>query len=518
MSGGIIKNIILAILLLWISFLVGSEAASDVESAGMIIAGIVALFVFIILGHNCWWLLFILPPVIGLIPLGVIQRLPLQHSIAAIILIYWFLMKLIGRSKFTWRSLPWYDYSLLVALVYIAISYYRHPVAIEAFAADDTQIVGGKDYIQILMVSIYFIVLSVIPFNWEQLKKVLRWVVWVSVIVNIVSAMMIGVTGGGVENGGEEGLAEAMVTSRFSSFAPLGQCLSCLVLSIAPLNKIICSPVKLGTFIVGIGGVMISGFRSWIAPIAFYAIWVSAIYRKILLCMFLALGSYATLLYLSAEDLLEDLPFGVQRVLSAVPGMNVSSEAKQAAKETVDWRQTMWQWAWDPRTKYIKDYCFGDGFGHDRMSLKRRAISIARGRITGADQETYAEHNSWHNFYLENIKTLGFVGLILVICLMLEALVLAFYTEVKLFRDPIIIYVMYALSSLVIEEFRILTTTGFTGHTLQCAIGGGALAKVIYIEARKAGVIAPFHWRKRYVPMAVRQLEQSQSQAGVMPM
>lgn len=486
--------------------MIGTEAAADIQSASLVICCIVTLFVFIILGHNCWWLLFILPPVMGLLPLGAIQKLPMQYSIAFLILIYWIIMRLIGRAQFIWRSLPWFDYSLFVILLYIALTYYWHPVSINAFSDQDTQIIGGKGYIQILSAFIYYLIISSIPYDWEQIKKVLKWMARLTVSASLISGIIIFIQGGDSHTGMT--IQEAAQHSRFSAFLPIGRALFTFIVGLYPLNHIIFSPVKLSLVIASVIAVMLSGFRNSVASLAFFSLWASIIYKKFLLFICLSLGAYSALIYFSSEKMLEDLPFGVQRTLSAIPGIKVSKEAKSDAEGSVEWRKVMWKWALDPRTGYIKDYVFGDGMGLDKYQMQRWSTLLTRGQISSGDLEMFADTGQWHNFYIETISTIGAVGLILLIFFMLETLSLIMVVEMSLRHDTSIFYVVFAFAYFVQDTVHHLISTGSSGGVLMNTIGAGALAKVICIEAKKTGFIIQFCKRKRYIPMAVRSLKQ----------
>lgn len=504
MSGNLIKNIILATLLVWISFMIGTEAAADIQSASLVICCIVALFVFIILGHNCWWLLFILSPVMGLLPLGAIQQLPIQYSIAFLILIYWIIMRLIGRAQFIWRSLLWLDYSLLFILLYIALTYYWNPVSVSAFADHDTQIIGGKGYIQILSAFIYYLIISSIPYDWEQIKKVLKWMARLTVAASLVGCIIIFIQGGDPHTGMT--IQEAAKHSRFSAFLPVGRVLFTFIVSLYPLYHIIFSPVRLTLVIASVIAVMLSGFRNIVASLAFFSLWTSIIYKNLLLFICLSLCTYGALIYCSSEKILEDLPFGVQRTLSAIPGIKVSKEAKVDAEGSVEWRKVMWKWALDPRTGYIKDYVFGGGMGLDKYQMQRWSTLLARGQIDSGNLEMFADKGLWHNFYIETISTIGTVGLILVIFFMLETLWLLMMIEISLRHDASIFYVVFAFAYFVQDTVHHLISTGSSGGVLMNTIGAGALAKVICVEAKKTGFIIRFCKRKHYIPMAVKSL------------
>ena len=95
-----IRSTIVGIVLVVLSFLIGTEAAERGANAMIIVAAIVSFLFLMYLGRSAWWTLFLLPPLIGMLPLGIIQRLPLEYTMAVPICAYWGIMCLVRKARF----------------------------------------------------------------------------------------------------------------------------------------------------------------------------------------------------------------------------------------------------------------------------------------------------------------------------------------------------------------------------------------------------------------------------------
>lgn len=500
MNGAVIRNVIVTILLVIVAFVIGSEAAEDSKGAVLIVGSLVSLFVFIVLGKNCWWLLFVLPPIVSQFPIGVVQTLPVEYSVAAAVLIYWLVMFFIGRVSFTWRSVWWLDGLLAVFAVYFACTYYWHPVSLGMFADEDTEVIGGKEYVWGIAAVLYYVILSCIPCTWPQLLKVFK------VLLVITSGLTLFYTASDAD---ASAIKQTATTTRFGLFVGLGLLMVKFILARYPITQVVISPWKLLTLAGGAVGVMLSGFRENLMFIVMYCGLASYTYKRLTALFCLVLSGYAALLYLGSEDKLEELPFGVQRCLRLLPGVKVSEQAARDADGSANWRVVMWKWALDPRTGYIRDYWFGDGFGQSMTMMRRWTVQLNRGRQNGGDQEFFADTGVWHSGPITAIHRAGIVGLVLMSVFWMGSLLLLLRTCALMRNQKSIFYILFLTMNLPADVVGFYLSAG-TFKTFFRSFATISLVKIIYVEAQRAGIVSSSR-AGVYIPMTVRELENAKA-------
>ena len=74
MAGSIVGKVLACIVLVVLCFIIGAQAAESAASSMVIIAAVVGVVFMLIMGPRSWMLLFLLPPII--------QVLPLPYSLA----------------------------------------------------------------------------------------------------------------------------------------------------------------------------------------------------------------------------------------------------------------------------------------------------------------------------------------------------------------------------------------------------------------------------------------------------
>jgi len=100
------------------------------------------------------------------------------------------------------------------------------------------------------------------------------------------------------------------------------------------------------------------------------------------------------------------LPFGVQRVLSIVPGADISYEARYSAQGTVDWRLMLWR----EGLRHIPEYLWiGQGFSYDAYAGSM--VEAVRGYRTQHEQIMWAiAQADYHQGMISTLVTVGLFG------------------------------------------------------------------------------------------------------------
>lgn len=496
MQGNGLKGIIAGIILVVLCFIVGAQAAESAVSSAAIIAAVVGALVLILMGKRCWWLIFLLGPVVNVLPLpGAIKLVPGGYYMSAVVLVYWLLLWGMGYVKIRWRSFLLLDLLVLALLLYIIAAYIRRPVSVD-FIGLETDTQGGAPYVYYVLAITCYVALSCIPMQKEELSKVLHWSVYVVMACLFVLACMFVATGrlsmSQIDDTRTEGLL---------FFGENGLVFLCIRFS---LIAIICNPLLISTFFMLVGCVLLSGGRERFMMV-FCMIVNIAIIKKEVLSYLLVGGMGVFALYaLSAAGKTEQLPHSAQRILSMLPGMKISRFAEADTGGTWDWRVTIWNMALDKRAGYIKNYTFGDGYGISVVMHKRLCRGVLRGQHTYTDLESFAIQGMWHNSVIEVIHRLGYVGLALIVSILFVGTVymfrvcnalrgtplffpLAFYVSAYPAMIPRFVFGAYA-STLFIFQFTSL-----------------ALIKYAYCMLREEGKLVPIWQRKRYVPQMIRE-------------
>ena len=497
MNATAIRNVIVAIVLVLFCILLGSYAAEDKNVSVIMIACIVGMIFMVVLGRRSWVLLYLLPPLIGFLPLGILQKLPAGFLVAGVVLAYWTLMWIMGYVQFKWRALPALDAVVLTVFLYYLLTYYWHPVSINELGIE-AEYVGGKEYVWCLLAVVYYVTLSSIPCSYDDMYSVLRKTMYLVVGV----ALFVAVSGlFGMVSAGS--LGEEVGNSRFALFSELGVVVFLIAFSRKTFHDMMASPKYIAIMLFCCAAVVISGWREKLVSFGVIVLALCYIKRELVYVIFLGVAAYGALLYLSEEKVVEEhFPFGMQRTLSLFPGVQIKDEVRKTAETSSEWRKVMWRWALDPRTGYIKDYIWGDGFGQAVTDLNRYGVSLMRGSARFGDQEYFAASGTWHNGPILAVHRTGFVGLALI-------------TIVFLYGAFLIARVCRAYRGSPMFTLAVLFLCRFYGDMIVFYVSAGTihgffdtfiyltLAKVLYCIGREEGIIVPVFSKNRYNPMLI---------------
>ena len=504
MNAIAIRNVVIAIVLVLFCILIGSYAAEDKDVSVFLIAGIVGFIFMVVLGRRAWTLLYLLPPLVGFLPLGILERLPAGFLVAGFVLVYWAMMWIMGYVNFKWRALPALDAIVLALFLYYLLTFYWHPVSINELGIE-AEYVGGKEYVWCVLAAVYYVTLSCIPCSYDALYGVLRKTMYLVVGATVFVAVsgLFGMVSAG-------SLGEVAGNSRFSLFSELGVVVFLIVYSKKPFLKIMASPKYLAAMLFCCAAVVISGWREKLVMFGAIGLALCYIKRELAYVIFIGIAAYGTLLYLSEEKVVEEhFPYGMQRTLSMFPRVQIRDDVRAETEHSSEWRKVMWRWALDPRTGYIKDYVWGDGFGQAVADLNRYNVSLMRGSSIFGDQEDFASTGTWHNGAILAIHRTGIVGLALI-------------TIVFLYGAFLIVRVCRAYKGSPMFMLAVLFLCRFYGDFALFYISAGtihrffddfiylALAKVLYCVGREEGIIVPVFSKGRYNPMLIAEQKRNE--------
>lgn len=502
MAGSVVGKILSCVVLIVLCFILGAQAAESAVLSVAYIAAIVGAVFMLILGPRCWILLFLLPPVIGVLPLPAsLKTVATPFLVAPVILAYWIAMWAMGYVKMRWHSLLLLDFLIFLVVAFLFAAYLKNPVSVSALGLE-TDMVGGRVFFAALGMIVYYIALSCIPVEYSKLESVLNWRIWLGLACVIISTIM-GLVG---FDSGEEnmGMSAAMEETRFGALQGFGSYLAVLLFAYFPLFRFLINPFLLMGMLMAVAGIMLSGFRSAFANLGLTFIFITCIRKEFVIAVCLALLCYGGLFVLNSDGGLRSLPLGVQRALSFVPGLSVDKNISKEAEGSIEWRMEMWRWAMDPRTGFIKDYVWGDGFGLSASEMQRDERAVMRGEMYFGDQDSFARRKVWHNMPISLIQGVGYVGLAVSACCIIYTCLLAFRVccslrGTRLFV-PALVLLMPSATILVILPVHAGNEVAFMNF-----LANSALVKLLFCEARERGLIIPWMQRKHYVPKMIQE-------------
>lgn len=482
------------------SFTLGAEAADGLKMPILLLGGIGGLFVLYWLGVRSWILIFVAPVVLPYLPLGSIQKIAPGYLISVGVLGYYLVLSLLGRVQLRWRSLFLLDFLVFIVFVAFAVQFVKYPVGINGLGAINGQI-GAFDYLICLFATLFYITLTCIPLALTQLTKILRWMVFASLVMSFISVgfKFIGL--------GVGETIDKAADSRLSYFMDFGRTLFLVIVCFNTPWRIILSVWKALLLAIATFLVLLSGFREQLMQLGIYFIFACIIYRQKLLLLIIGLCTYGCIFVLSETQVLLDAPKGIQRAVSPLPGIEINERILSDANYSVDWRVEMWDQAMDPRSGYITDYVWGDGYGLDLKLLSLNQISISRGTLTSGNNEIFMDYGVWHSGYIHLIHRMGYVGLSLLAFTMFIFSVFALRVCFMYRGHPALPVVLFTLVVIPGNVIRFFISAGETPWFFDMYYNI-AVAKVLYF-AYKEEVLGEGNQAEtqegKYIPLMMRE-------------
>ncbi len=498
MGNSIVKNTIGTLVLIILSFIIGIIAADDIKSSMMLIFALAGCGVLVMMGKRVRYALFLLVPICEGFPR--VANIPLEYPLEAAVLCYWVLLSFIGHAKLTWRKLPGVDLFVLLLVTLMFIAYIRYPVSIEmleslfGFKAEYTR---GKAYIYMIFFLINYICISCIPFEKDELYKLLKW----NLIILLGSSFFEGINS--IILSGYLPTGEA----RFTGFQRFGTYLFIVAYCSVPAIKILSSPLLIFSIITSSICILITGYRTFLMMFFANILTCILVKKEYIIFFVSAIIGLSFLLFLGISGTLNELPYTFQRVLSGIPGLEVSRKIKGETNSSTEWRVVMWKWALDPRMGYIKDYIFGDGIGFKKSDITkyRRAGYKAETPISGITQQrAFAAQRMWHSGVIESIQCLGFVGLFTICVLLLYATIVMYRVNSALRKTPYFVYSMVHTCTIPATILSYFVAAG-TLEALFLDLATLPYIKFFHRIAIEEGKLSSHCGRQKYIPKLIQE-------------
>ena len=493
MGSSIVKSVLSILVLVILSFIVGIMSAENIRSAAMLIGGIAGIVGIVAMGTRVWTTIFLLLPVCMLMPR--IMNIPISYILLSVILVYWLMLRLLGYVRFTWRKLWGADLLVLAFLSYMVMTFVRHPVSVnivnELFDIH-TEYVGGTDYLCCVFFLVSYLVYSCIPFDNKLLLRLFKWNVWIRCICMFILGCLA-----------LRGVSMDNEKSRFSMFVELGVILFVYLYCRYPVSRLITSASSLFGLCISTVMVVISGFRTHLAVFGITVLTCVVVKREFMALLLATVLGASGLFCLQSTGALSVLPYSVQRSLSLLVVSDTGSEVAREGRASNDWRKTMWKWALDPRSGYIKDYIFGDGCGLHYDTWCRDNRGVMRGTILHGDHQAFARSRQWHSGFISTLQSLGWVGLSLTVLLYLYGFFAMFRIASALRGSPYFPYCMVFTCGVLADAVQFYMSAG-TLSSFILGLSFCSYLKLFHSIAVEEGYLTPGRKKSKYVPLLIR--------------
>lgn len=499
MGSSITRNIVGALVLIVLSFIIGIMAADSAKQAALIIIAAAAMVGIIAMGKHVWITLFLLPPICRLLP--DFGGMPVSYALYTAVLCYWSLLRMLGYVNFTWRKLIGADIIIIALTIIMGVAFYRRPASIDAINnlfGIDTDYIAGRAFPVFVFSLIQYICFSCIPFKRNAILKCLKW----NLILQLACTFILGLSSlrGAVAHENSDYL-------QYGMFREFGEIIFITVYCSAPFFKLIVSPKAIVALSISAITIFFSGFRSMLAQFGLLVIAVCIVKKEYYALIISFIIGVISIGLLHASDSLKELPFQAQRTLCVIPGLAVEQGIRAGTDASTNWRVEMWKWALDPRTGHIKDYMLGDGFGIEAAYQRRSMRSVMRGDLVHGDQKDFAKLRVWHSLFIDTLQSVGYLGVFVIYGAVLYATFVMYRINTRLRDTPFFIYSMLYTSRISVFAIYFFLSTHSLYSFLVILMSHLAYLKVFHNIAVDEGKI--FKGKKtKYVPMLIRQQQQ----------
>ena len=318
---------------------------------------------------------------------------------------------------------------VLLILLCVGQAYLRNPVGLNIFGGES---IGARPYFICFGTLITFLFLS----NFKVKAVELKFIIILSLIAGSLSLILsftgylipefgvwfgaasLAALNAGIEQNAQYGVERATRIGFFGHTSKL------LALSVSSFKSPIMAcfhPLWAPLVCASFAFAAFSGYRNEIAAVGFTYL-VGIAYRGGIRSLIIANSALiVALIVIAFVNAIYPLPANIQRSLSFVPGTWDEVHVKEAQDSTA-WRVDMWKDA--ILTEYwIKNKLLGDGLGITQQeydyiqNLKFNRSGLGRsqtGKLT-VQQEYMMATNSYHSGPVSTIRTIGYLGLLILL-------------------------------------------------------------------------------------------------------
>ena len=416
-----LKLLAFLVLASFFAIYLGVAAASAQYEAIAWVTGGAFLGVCLMLGKNVWILIpstLALQGGVNLLPGMIPPWVFMTVSAGA----FFMVRVATGRQRliFKWT---WMDTGMLLIAITILQAMLRNPVGLRALGGETA---GGKPYFLFVFAFVAYYLINAS----QPTIKSWRWAVILYMIFGIGDGMIQAVSAlipefaqvvGRIysnvsfDEAMGQGIGYDIAERRFGFLQQIGSVLGLVACSfwrpVAALN--LSKPWQGVTAGLAVAFLLLSGFRSGVAALA-VNFWVgSAIRRKGLDVVIVGVLAILVVVFIAGSGMSSRLPFGIQRVLTAVPiDMDLDARAESQAENSSEDRFEMWRIALES-DRYIHNKILGDGFQFSATEIN--AMSESRIKGSSIRNVSFVERSlavgSYHGFHVETIRYTGIIGL-----------------------------------------------------------------------------------------------------------
>lgn len=413
-----IRNGLVILIAFVVAIWLGISIVTNQTETVLQIAGGALLLTCVFLGRKIW-LLFILLTALN-VPL--IRGFGTTELGQVLFVGFTMIIALMRRQPFRFSFGEKEVWMLLLAACVLQ-AYLRNPVGLNILGSGS---VGARPYFMVAMAFLSSLILGNIIVRTREI----RWAFWLTIFGSIagvaLTAVRIGVGGGGAE-AFEQGkqLDDGKGSSRSGSLSTFATTAARTAISfISPLRAVL-HPFWAGVILFGLAAAAMSGYRNAVANVGLILL-AGLAYRGGFVSVFISVISGALLLCILAfVNVVSPLPANIQRALSPFPG-TWEERHLRAADESTEWRVAMWKEALF--TEYwISDKIFGDGLGFSRRELLlmesvRDGGSGLGNSASGMSQQQEAMMiaGGYHSGPVQTIRTVGYVGFAVLLIAMIR--------------------------------------------------------------------------------------------------
>jgi hypothetical protein len=400
---------------------VGYWVAQGQRTILMMFAGLAVVgFVTTVMQRRAWVLIPLGWALIGRIPL-----LPLPLSVRDITVMLPVCAYIGYRvvAKADVRQKPHVLHLLiLLNLGWFLVTYIIHPAGFSAFKSGT---IGGRVYIEAGVAAMAYWLIIHMPDSVKTVSRIPFLMLASAVIVSVVTMMgyifpgkvpllFMFYTGFDLET-----YFAGMDVVRFKGISVFGMGIVPVLCAYYPPRTLF-NPLRFRFYLLllGVVSILVAGFRNRFLMVV-AAIVIAALchrgWRELLVAMILGALVVAGLVF--GQGRFYDLPLGVQRTLTILPG-NWSPIIAAEAEESSRWRFELWKTIISE--KAIHNWWVGDG-----VTVSVEEVSAMRMNRAGSSTESAITTGYYHSGPLTAIRFAGIIGLVLFYCLMIPAAVYA---------------------------------------------------------------------------------------------